>query len=540
MSKELHFGEKMQKSLLAGIRKTTDAIASTLGPSGRTVLIQQEYGNPVISKDGWTVSKSVILEDALENQGAQLIKEACTKSNDTAGDGTTTTAVLANAILEEGIKSTSAGVNPISIRNGINKAVADVVAKLDSIAVKVESPTQVAQIATISANNDTQIGNEIALAIANVGNDGVITVEESKTAETYTTFVEGMSFDRGYISPYFCNNTEAMKVEFDEPYILIYDKKISSTNEILPVLEAVSRERKPLLIIAEDVEGEALTTLVVNNLRGIIQACAIKAPGFGDRRKAMLQDIAILTGGDLIDEEIGMKLQLATIDNLGMAKSVKIDSSTTTIIDGYGEPNAIEDRVNSIRREIEAATSDYDREKQQERLAKLAGGVAVIHVGAITEVELKEKKHRVEDAICSTRSAIEEGIVPGGGSTLCHIASELSDKAFDLPEEEKIGYNIVIRAIEKPIKQIAFNAGLDGTVIAHICRSEDFNIGYDAYHGKWVNMFEAGIIDPKKVVRCAVENASSVASLVLTSSCAITTIPEKECGCSSPQPGMMM
>ena len=387
MAKNLNFGEDMQKALFTGISKTTDAIASTLGPAGRTVLIQQDYGNPLISKDGWTVSKSIILGDELENQGAMLIKEACTKSNDEAGDGTTTTAVLAKAITEEGIKSISKGINPISIRNGINKAVTDVVEELRKHSREIETKEEIAQVASISANNDPEIGNEIAEAIENVGRDGVITVEESKTAETYTTFVEGMSFDRGYISPYFCTDKENLKVEFEDPYILIYNKTISNANDIVPALELSNGNHRPLLIIAEDITDEALTTLVLNNLRGTIKVCAIKAPGFGDRRKDMLQDIAILTGGDLIDEELGMELQKVTVGNLGVAKSIKIDRDSTVIVDGYGDSETIEERINQIRKEIENSESDYDKEKLQERLAKLAGGVAVLHVGATTELE---------------------------------------------------------------------------------------------------------------------------------------------------------
>ena len=445
MSKELHFGEKMQKSLLTGIRKTTDAIASTLGPSGRTVLIQQEYGNPVISKDGWTVSKSVILEDALENQGAQLIREACTNSNDTAGDGTTTTAVLANAILEEGIKSTSVGVNPIAIRRGIDKAVTDIISHLQNISKKISTKEEIAQVATISANNDRVIGDEIANAIESVGSDGVVTVEESKTAETYTDFVEGMSFDRGYISPYFCTDPENLKVELRTPYILINEGVISNTQDILPILEFTRADNRPLLIIAENIEGEALTTLILNNLRGIVQVCAIKSPGFGERRKAILEDIAILTGGQVVTDTLGMRLDSCGPEVLGQAGIIKIDRDSTTIIDGAGSTEALELRVGQIRNELETDISDYEKEKLQDRIAKLIGGVAVIHVGATTEVELKEKKHRVEDAICSTRSAIEEGIVPGGGSTLCHISTMLNPSTIE-NEEERIGYNIVSKA----------------------------------------------------------------------------------------------
>lgn len=536
MAKKLDFNEEMQKGLLSGIEKISKAVASTLGPAGRTVLIQEQYGSPMITKDGVTVAKSVELENPIENMGAQLVKDIASKTNDIAGDGTTTSTVLAQAIVEEGIKAISAGVNPISLREGINDAVEDVVTALSNLSQDIETKEQIKQVASISANNDEEIGNIIADAIEKVGSDGVITVEDSKTTSTHVDFVEGMQFDRGYTSVYFCNDKENLKVNFEDPYILIYDKKISSTNEILPILDAVVKTGKPLLIIAEDVDGEALTTLVVNSLRGVIQVCAIKAPGFGDRRKAMLQDIAILTGGDLIDEELGMQLATATMDNLGMARAVKIDKDNTTIVDGYGDPAEIAKRVAQIKKEITDCTSDYDREKHQERLAKLAGGVAVINVGAITEVELKEKKHRVEDSVNSTRAAIEEGIIPGGGTAFTQIASEIKGQRSDLGiarhndinDDYVRGYNIVIRAIEKPLKQIAENAGKSGDVVSAEVEKSPKGYGYDAFRNVYVDMISEGIIDPTKVARCALQNAASIASLVLTSNCAITTLPEKK------------
>ena len=536
MAKKLDFNEEMRKGLLTGVEKIAKAVASTLGPAGRTVLIQEQYGSPMITKDGVTVAKNIELEDPLENMGAQLVKDIASKTNDIAGDGTTTSTVLAQAIVEEGIKAISAGVNPISLKEGINDAVCDIVDALGAISQEIETKEQIKQVAAISANNDEEIGDIIADAIEKVGADGVITVEDSKTTSTHVDFVEGMQFDRGYTSVYFCNDKENLKVNFEDPYILIYDKKISSTNEILPILDAVVKTGKPLLIIAEDVEGEALTTLVVNNLRGVIQVCAIKAPGFGDRRKAMLQDIAILTGGDLIDEDLGMQLATATMDNLGMAKSVKIDKDNTTIVDGYGDRDEIEKRVNQIRKEIAECTSDYDKEKHQERLAKLAGGVAVINVGAITEVELKEKKHRVEDSVNSTRAAIEEGIIPGGGTAFVQIASEILGVRNDLNlqlhemknDDYEKGYYIVLRAIQKPLKQIAINAGVSGEVVVSKVAEAKKGTGYDAFRNVYVDMVSEGIIDPTKVARCALQNAASIAGLVLTSNCAITTIPEKK------------
>ena len=547
MAKKLDFNEEMQKSLLKGVQKISEAVASTLGPAGRTVMIQQSYGAPMITKDGITVAQNVELEDPLENLGAQLVKDIASKTNDTAGDGTTTSTVLAEAIVSEGFKAVSKGVNPIDLRRGIDDAVEDVVKALDIFSQEIETKDQIKQVAAISANNDEEIGSIIADAIEKVGSDGVITVEDSKTTSTHVDFVEGMQFDKGYLSVYFCNDKENLKVSFDEPYILIYDKKISSTNEILPILEAVMKTGKPLLIIADDVDGEALTTLVVNSLRGVLQVCAIKAPGFGDRKKAMLQDIAILTGGDLIDESLGMTLEKATMDNLGIAKSVKIDRDSTTIVDGYGDPEAIAQRVAQLRREISECTSDYDKEKHQERLAKLAGGVAVINVGAVTEVELKERKHRVEDSVNSTRAAIEEGIIPGGGTAFTQIAAEMLGTREDLHfEQHKMqnddyekGYNIVVRAIQKPLKQIAINAGASGEVVVANVASADKGRGYDAHSNTYVNMVEKGIIDPTKVTRYALQNAASIASLILTSNCAITNIPEKKEAPQMAMPGMM-
>ncbi len=529
MAKQLQFSEDARKSLVSGVEQIAKAVMTTLGPKGRTVLLDKKYGAPMITKDGVTVAREVELEDPFENMGAQLVKEVASKTNDVAGDGTTTATVLAWAITKEGMKSVSAGVNPMGIRRGIDKAVSDAITEIKSNAKAVSEKEEIAQVASISANNDRVIGEEIASAMEKVGMDGVITVEESKNIETTTDFVEGMQFDRGYISAYFANNRETMTALLDDPYILIYDKKISSMKELLPVLEKVVQTSKPLLIIAEDVDGEALTTLVVNSLRGTLNVCAIKAPGFGDRRKAMLEDIAILTGGQVISEELGMKLENAELSQLGRAKSVKIEKENTTIINGLGKAEDIKDRIGQIKKQIADTTSDYDREKLQERLAKLAGGVAVINVGAPTEVELKERKHRVEDAVNATRAAIEEGVIPGGGVALAQAAKKM--ESYDLStltDEEQIGYKIVRRALEEPMRQIAENAGEDGAIIADKCKNSEQGVGYDANGNKWVNMVSAGIIDPVKVTRSALQNAASIAALILTSECAITDIPAPE------------
>lgn len=529
MAKQLQFSEDARKSLVSGVEQIAKAVMTTLGPKGRTVLLDKKYGAPMITKDGVTVAREVELEDPFENMGAQLVKEVASKTNDVAGDGTTTATVLAWAITKEGMKSVSAGVNPMGIRHGIDKAVSDAITEIKSNAKAVSEKEEIAQVASISANNDRVIGEEIASAMEKVGMDGVITVEESKNIETTTDFVEGMQFDRGYISAYFANNRETMTALLDDPYILIYDKKISSMKELLPVLEKVVQTSKPLLIIAEDVDGEALTTLVVNSLRGTLNVCAIKAPGFGDRRKAMLEDIAILTGGQVISEELGMKLENAELSQLGRAKSVKVEKENTTIINGLGKAEDIKDRIGQIKKQIADTTSDYDREKLQERLAKLAGGVAVINVGAPTEVELKERKHRVEDAVNATRAAIEEGVIPGGGVALAQAAKKM--ESYDLStltDEEQIGYKIVRRALEEPMRQIAENAGEDGAIIADKCKNSEQGVGYDANGNKWVNMVSAGIIDPVKVTRSALQNAASIAALILTSECAITDIPAPE------------
>ena len=529
MAKQLQFSEDARKSLVSGVEQIAKAVMTTLGPKGRTVLLDKKYGAPMITKDGVTVAREIELEDPFENMGAQLVKEVASKTNDVAGDGTTTATVLAWAITKEGMKSVSAGVNPMGIRRGIDKAVSDAITEIKSNAKAVSEKEEIAQVASISANNDRVIGEEIASAMEKVGMDGVITVEESKNIETTTDFVEGMQFDRGYISAYFANNRETMTALLDDPYILIYDKKISSMKELLPVLEKVVQTSKPLLIIAEDVDGEALTTLVVNSLRGTLNVCAIKAPGFGDRRKAMLEDIAILTGGQVISEELGMKLENAELSQLGRAKSVKVEKENTTIINGLGKAEDIKDRIGQIKKQIADTTSDYDREKLQERLAKLAGGVAVINVGAPTEVELKERKHRVEDAVNATRAAIEEGVIPGGGVALAQAAKKM--ESYDLStltDEEQIGYKIVRRALEEPMRQIAENAGEDGAIIADKCKNSEQGVGYDANGNKWVNMVSAGIIDPVKVTRSALQNAASIAALILTSECAITDIPAPE------------
>jgi len=529
MAKQLQFSEEARKSLVSGVEQIAKAVMTTLGPKGRTVLLDKKYGAPMITKDGVTVAREVELEDPFENMGAQLVKEVAAKTNDVAGDGTTTATVLAWAITKEGMKSVSSGVNPMGIRRGIDKAVADAVSAIKAESREVHEKEEIKQVATISSNNDDAIGEEIANAMEKVGMDGVITIEESKNIETTTDFVEGMQFDRGYISAYFANNRESMTATLEDPFILIYDKKISSMKELLPVLEKVVQASKPLLIIAEDVDGEALTTLVVNSLRGTLNVCAIKAPGFGDRRKAMLEDIAVLTGGQVISEELGMKLESTELAQLGRAKSVKVEKENTTIINGKGAAEAIRDRVGQIRRQIADTTSDYDREKLQERLAKLAGGVAVINVGAATEVELKERKHRVEDAVNATRAAIEEGVIPGGGVALAQASKKMESTDLSaLTEEEKIGYRIVRRALEEPIRQIAENAGQDGAIVADRCKNSEQGVGYDANNDKWVNMVQAGIIDPVKVTRSALQNAASIAALILTSECAITDIPAPE------------
>lgn len=535
MAKQLQFNEEARKSLVAGVEKISRAVMATLGPKGRLVVLDKKFGSPTVTKDGVSVAREIELENPFENLGAQLLKEVATKTNDVAGDGTTTATVLAWSITKEGMKSVAAGVNPMGIRRGIDKAVADAVAEIKKQAKMIKDKEEIAQVASISANNDRTIGDEIANAMEKVGLDGVITVEESKNIETTTDFVEGMQFDRGYLSAYFCNNRDTMTAVLDDPFILIYDKKISNMKELLPILEKIAQSSKPLLIIAEDVDGEALATLVVNSVRGILNVVAVKAPGFGDRRKAMLEDIAILTGGEVISEELGLKLENADLSQLGRAKSVKVEKENTTIINGNGKQSEIKDRIAQIKVQIGDTTSDYDREKLQERLAKLAGGVAVLNVGAATEVELKEKKHRVEDALSATRAAIEEGVIPGGGVALVQAAMNLEKTDLSkFTEDEKVGYKIVRRALEEPIRQIAENAGLDGSLIADKCKHEKPGIGFDAENMKWVNMFESGIIDPVKVTRSALQNAASIASLILTTECAITDIPAPQAPAMNP------
>ena len=543
MAKQLQFNEEARKSLVNGVEKISKAVMTTLGPKGRLVLLDKKYGAPTVTKDGVSVAREIELEDPFENMGAQLLKEVAAKTNDVAGDGTTTATVLAWSITKEGMKSVAAGVNPMGIRRGIDTAVQDAVECIKSEAKMIQDKEEIAQVASISANNDRSIGDEIANAMDKVGKDGVITVEESKTIDTTVDFVEGMQFDRGYLSAYFCNNRDTMTCVMDNPYILIYDKKISNMKELLPLLEKVAQSGKPLVMIAEDVDGEALATLVLNAVRGTLNVCAVKAPGFGDRRKAMLEDIAVLTGGQVITEELGMKLEDADISMLGRAKRVTIDKDNTTIINGAGSASDIKDRIAMLKVQIADCTSDYDKEKLQERLAKLAGGVAVVNVGAATEVELKEKKHRVEDALSATRAAIEEGVIPGGGVALVQASKVLESKSLEgMTEEEKVGYKIVRRALEEPIRQISENAGVDGAIVADKCKNAEKGVGFDANTMQWVNMVEAGIIDPVKVTRSALQNAASIAALILTTECAVTDIPAPAAPAmpaGNPEMGMM-
>jgi len=539
MAKQLMFNEDARRKLLAGVEQISKAVKVTLGPKGRNVLLDKKFGAPTVTKDGVSVAKEVELADPYENMGAQLLKEVATKTNDVAGDGTTTATVLAYSLVKEGLKSVAAGMTPIELKRGIDKAVEIAVEEIKKNSKPIKDKEEISHVASVSANNDSEIGNTIADAMEKVGKDGVITVEEAKTMETSIEFVEGMQFDRGYISAYFVTDRETMTSVYEDVYILIHDKKVSSMKDMLPLLEKVAQSGKPLLIIAEDCDGEALSTLVVNSLRQTLRTCAVKAPGFGDRRKAMLEDIAILTGGEVISEELGLKLENTDISQLGKAKTVKVDKDNTTIINGSGKQKDIQERIAQIKAQIEDTTSDYDREKLQERLAKLAGGVAVINVGAATEVELKEKKHRVEDALSATRAAIDEGIVPGGAIALIQASLAL-DKAntAELTDDERVGFKIVKRALEEPIRQIAENAGLDGAVIAERAKSEKKGVGFDAAKMEWVDMLKAGIIDPAKVTRSALQNAASIASLLLTTECAITDIPEKKEAPAMPGGGM--
>jgi len=526
MAKEIAYDIQARATLKKGVDKLANAVRVTLGPKGRNVVIEKKFGSPAITKDGVTVAKEIDLEDQLENVGAQMLKEVASKTSDIAGDGTTTATVLAQSIIAEGLKNVTAGANPMEIKKGIDLAKDSVIEFISKISKDIPDLNQIAQVATISANDDQEIGSKIAEAMDKVGKDGVITVEESKTAETYLEFVEGMQFDRGYLSPYFVTNSDSMEADLEDPYVLVHDKKISNMKDLLPLLEKVVQAGKPILIIAEDIEGEALATLVVNKLRGTFKVLAVKAPGFGDRRKAMLEDIAILTGATVISEEQGYKLENATLEYLGSCKKVVSDKDNTTLVNGSGGKNAIKARVNEIRVQIEKTTSDYDKEKLQERLAKLSGGVAVLNVGAATEVEMREKKARVDDALHATRAAVEEGIVAGGGVALLRASLQLD--GIKATASEKVGVDIMKRALEGPIRQICENAGLEASIIVQKVLEGKDDFGFDARDEKYVNMFKAGIIDPAKVARVAVENAASIAGLLLTTEVAITEKPEPD------------
>ena len=526
-AKQLIFDEAARQSLLLGVEQLSRAVKATLGPKGRNVVIDKKFGSPTVTKDGVTVAKEIELEDACENMGAQMVREVASKTSDDAGDGTTTATLLAEAIYREGLKFVTAGANPIGIQRGIQKAVEASVAQLARITRKVKDKEEIKQVATVSANWDTTIGEIIAEAMEKVGKDGTITVEEAKSIETTLEVVEGMQFDKGYLSPYFITNAEAMETKLEDAYVLNYERKISSLKELFPILEKVAQSGKPLLIIAEDVEGEALATLVVNKLRGTFKVCAVKAPGFGDRRKAMMEDLAILTGGKFISEDLGIKLESIGLEDLGRAKSIVVDQESTTLVAGCGKPGEIQGRVNQIRRQIEETTSDYDKEKLQERLAKLAGGVAIINVGAATETEMKEKKARVEDALHATRAAVEEGIVPGGGVALIRCLSVLEGLKLQ-DEDEQIGVDIVKRAIEEPTRVLAENAGMEGSVVVQEVKRRKGNEGYNVATNEYEDLMKAGVVDPKKVTRAALQNASSIAGLLLTTECLITEVPEKE------------
>lgn len=531
MAKQILYNEEARKKLLAGVDAVANAVRVTLGPKGRNVLLEKSYGSPIVTNDGVTIAKEIELEDPYENLGAQLLKEVSSKANDVAGDGTTTATLLAQAIVKEGLKNVAAGANPMIVKDGINKALKIVVEEIKKKSIRIDKKENIGQVATVSANNDSEIGNLIAEAMEKVGKEGVITIEEAKGLETTLDVVEGMQFDRGYLSPYFVTNQKKMTTEFEGAYILLHDKKISSMKDLVPLLEQVSQSGKPLVIICEEVDGEALATLVVNKLRGALTTCAVKAPGFGDRRKSMLEDIAILTKGTVISEDLGMKLENVSINDLGVAKRIIIDKENTTIVEGSGSKADIDARCTAIRQEIEESTSDYDKEKLQERLAKLSGGVAVINVGAATETELKERKARVEDALSATRAAIEEGIVPGGGLTLL-----LAQEKLNNPKEtgdERVGVDIVRRALEYPMRFIAENAGYDGSITIEKARTT--HKGFNARNGEWVDMVKEGIIDPAKVTRSAIQNAASIASLLLTTEVLVTDIPKEE----PPAPGGM-
>ncbi|MEW9123821.1 MAG: chaperonin GroEL [Thermotaleaceae bacterium] len=542
MAKEIQFSEEARRKLEVGVNKLADTVKVTLGPKGRNVILDKKFGSPLITNDGVTIAREIELEDAYENMGAQLVKEVATKTNDVAGDGTTTATLLAQAIIREGMKNVAAGANPMILKKGIQKAVDVAVDEIKKISKNIESKEAIAQVASISAG-DENIGSLISEAMEKVGKDGVITVEESKSMGTSLDVVEGMQFDRGYVSPYMVTDAEKMEAVLENPYILITDKKISNIQELLPVLEQIVQQGKKLLIIAEDLEGEALATLVVNKLRGTFECVAVKAPGFGDRRKAMLQDIAILTGGTVISEELGLELKTATLDMLGRANTVKVDKENTTIIDGAGNQQDIKDRIKQIKAQIEETTSDFDREKLQERLAKLSGGVAVIQVGAATETELKERKLRIEDALNATRAAVEEGIVSGGGTALINAVPAVEKLVGELVGDEKTGAMIIRRALEEPVRQIAANAGLEGSVIVEKVRNSEIGVGFDALNEKYVNMIEAGIVDPTKVTRSALQNAASVSAMLLTTEAAVVDIKEEGGPAMPPMgggmPGMM-
>jgi chaperonin GroEL len=541
-AKQLKFDESARQAILRGVNQLAKAVSATLGPKGRNVVIDKKFGSPTVTKDGVTVAKEIELQDPYENMGAQMVREVASKTSDSAGDGTTTATVLAEAIYHGGLKHVTSGANPIGIQRGIQKAVDAAVDALDKLAKKVKDKEEIKQVATVSANWDNTIGEIIADAMDKVGKDGTITVEEAKSIETTLDVVEGMQFDKGYLRPYFTTDSDTMEAKLEDPYILIYEKKISNLKDLLPLLEKTAKAGKPLLIISEETEGEALATLVVNKLRGILNTCAVKAPGFGDRRKAMLEDIAILTGGKFISEDLGLKLENLELGDLGRAKSVIVDKENTTIVEGYGKSSEIQGRVNQIRRQIEETTSDYDREKLQERLAKLAGGVAVINVGAATETEMKEKKARVEDALHATRAAVEEGIVPGGGVALLRTLKAI-EKVEGANADENIGVEIVKRAVQAPLKNIASNGGWEGSVIVSEVLKRKGSEGFNAATGEYGDLLKAGVVDPKKVTRTALQNASSIAGLLLTTECMITEIPEKEepaAGGHSHGPGMDM
>ena len=526
MAKMIAFDQEAREAMRRGVQKLARAVKVTLGPKGRNVILQKSFGSPTVTKDGVTVAKEVELEDTYENMGAQMVKEVASKTSDVAGDGTTTATVLAEAIFNEGLKAVAAGVNPVHMKEGIEKAVEDITAELKKMAVKIKSTEEMAQVGTVASNGDTEIGKMLAEAMEKVGKDGVITVDEGKSLSTEVEWVEGMQFDRGYLSPYFVTDPNNMHCELDDAYVLVHEKKISSVKDLVPVLEAVVNAGKPLLIIAEDVEGEALATLVVNKLRGTLNACAVKAPGFGDRRKEMLKDIAILTGGQAVTEDLGLKLENLTVADLGRAKRIVVDKENTTIVEGAGKSSDIQGRVKQIRRQIDETTSDYDREKLQERLAKLAGGVAVINVGASTEVEMKEKKARVEDALHATRAAVEEGIVAGGGVALLRTVKVID--SLKLEGDEAIGAQIVRRAVEHPIRMLCSNAGVEGAVVVGNILAGKGNYGYNVASGEYEDLVKAGVVDPTKVTRTALQNSSSIAGLLLTTECMITDLPEKE------------